>query len=128
MGRVVGMIILLGGIGLLAFAFNTAYHFFNTPIAGLGFIGNKTQATPPPVNIGAAVFQFVQQLILLGFEVGIGSILSGKGISLYLGAVQWGEPRPQVDRSEPAPETRPAQTSAPSTETAKPAAAKSQNG
>jgi hypothetical protein len=125
LGRVIGMLILLAGMGLLAFAFKNAYTLFSQPISGLGFAANKTAATPAPLNIGAAVFDFVRELVLLGFMTTIGSIASGKGIALYLGAVQWGEPKhARVDRVEPA---QPA--SAPSsTEPSKTPAAKPQNG
>jgi len=123
LGRVIGMLILLAGMGLLAVAFKNAYELFSSPISGLTFAANKT-AAPPPINIGAAVFDFVRQLVLLGFMTTIGSIASGKGIALYLGSVQWGEPRPaRVDPVQPA--------SAPSTPPAEPTkspAAKTQNG
>lgn len=123
LGRVIGMLILLAGMALLALAFKNAYDLFTRPISGLEFAAAKT-AAPAPMNIGAAVFAFVRQLVLLGFMTTIGSIASGKGIALYLGAVQWGEPRPhRVDQAQPAstPTTTPA-------EPAKSPAAKPQNG
>jgi len=123
LGRVIGMLILLAGMGLLALAFKNAYDLFSHPISGLEFASTKT-AAPPPINIGAAIFDFVRQLVLLGFMTTIGSIASGKGIALYLGAVQWGEPRPvRHEAAQPAstPPTTPV-------EPAKSPAAKPQNG
>jgi len=123
LGRVIGMLILLAGMALLAVAFKNAYDLFTKPITGLEFAAAKT-AAPAPINIGAAVFAFVRELVLLGFMTTIGSIASGKGIALYLGSVQWGEPRPhRVDPAQPAPAP-----AAPQPEQAKSSAAKPQNG
>lgn len=90
-GRVIGMLILLAGIAALAFVFNTANTLFHKPIVGLEFLYTKSSATPAPANMGAAVLEFVKQLVFLGLMTVVASIMAGKGIALYLGAIHWGQ-------------------------------------
>jgi len=123
LGSVIGMLILLAGIGMLAYAFHTAYILFKSPLLGFEFLGSKSASTPAPINIGAAALEFVKDLVYLGFMTAIGSIASGKGIALYLGAIQFGEPKHPRGEAAPATSTTPS-TPAPSTPTsteAKPA-------
>jgi hypothetical protein len=108
-GRVMGTLILLAGIAMLIGAFYTANNWLHQPIKGLEFLGTKSQVAPPPANIGAAALEFVRELVILGFMTMIGSILAGKGIALYLGAIHWAEThrpsKPTIAEPAPAPST-----------------------
>ena len=106
-GRVMGTLILLAGIAMLIGAFYTANNWLHQPVKGLEFLGTKSPVAPPPANIGGAVLEFVRELVILGFMTLIGSILAGKGIALYLGAIHWSEThRPsRLGAVEPAPST-----------------------
>lgn len=135
-GRVVGTLILLVGIAMLIGAFYQANAWLHSPLRGFQFLDNTSQAAPPPANIGAAALEFVRELMILGFMTMIGSILSGKGISLYLGAIHWGDmhriakPAVESTQTEPAPIDTPAPASVNPTHPREPspASAKPQNG
>jgi hypothetical protein len=121
-GRVVGMLILVAGIALLGFVFNTANTLFHSPIKGFTFLNSQSTSAPPAANIGAAALEFVKQIVFLGLMTVVGSILAGKGIALYLGAIQWGETHHPSKPSHVDVEPRP--TPAPSTPDTPPSTAK----
>jgi hypothetical protein len=125
-GRVMGTLILLVGIAMLIGAFYTANEWFHSTPKGLEFLDAKSSTAPPPVSIGAAALEFVKQLVFLGIMITSGSILSGKGIALYLGAIHWSDPhRPTkpvapAETHQPAPASTAAETPTPSSAAAKP--------
>lgn len=111
-GRIVGMLVFLIGVGLLLVVFSFAYHLFNTPPStalGLTFTGNP-KSDPSPTKIGV---QLTWLLFRIGYLVVMsvaGSLVANKGINLYFSALQ-GSPIHlfgRAPRPEPPTESLPA--------------------
>ena len=90
MGRIVGMLVFLLGVGLLIAVFFTAYRLFNAPpneALGLQFTGNpKTDPTATAIGTNFGVlFLRVGYLFLMAIA---GSLIAQKGINLYFSAMK----------------------------------------
>lgn len=94
-GRIVGILVFLAGIGLLAIVFKETYSMLTNPVPELaGIIHGASIALkpgqPPPPSafpaVAAAVVAFFLKLALLFVGVIAGSIVSSKGIHLYFAA------------------------------------------
>ena len=86
-GRLLALLVFLTGIGILVFVFVTALHLFQSPVPGLALPVAAGTTAPPAANIGAALAQFVRDLLLLGVMTLVGSLLASKGAHLYFGTV-----------------------------------------
>ncbi len=102
-GRIVGMLVFLIGVGLLLVVFSFAYQLFNTPPAlalGLNFTGNP-KSDPSPTKIGVQLTWLILRICYLVVMSIAGSLVSNKGINLYFSALQgspvhlWGRSRPE---------------------------------
>ncbi len=85
-GRILGMLVFLGGVGLLAFVFSTTYQFFNSA-------AGQIQGAPIKGAAAAATSQISQSALVLLVRIGllivmtiVGSLLAGRGIQLYFAA------------------------------------------
>jgi hypothetical protein len=90
LGRTVGMLVFLLGIGLIIGVFVIAYRLFNTPPAaalGLTFTGDA-KTDPPAAQIGTRVVWLLLQLGYLFVMSISGSLIASKGINLYFSALQ----------------------------------------
>ena len=89
LGRALGVLILLAGVGMLGFVFWKAYGLFQTPAGdalGLRFTGDPKR-DPGGAQIGA---QFGVLLFRMGYLFLMslaGSLLAQKGINLYFSAL-----------------------------------------
>ncbi len=86
-GRLLALLVFLTGVGMLVFVFVTALHLFQSPVPGLALPVAAGTTAPPAANIGAALAQFVRDLLLLGVMTLVGSLLASKGAHLYFGTV-----------------------------------------
>jgi hypothetical protein len=90
LGRVIGMLVFLSGVGLLFGVFYIAYRLFNMPAAealGLKITGDPKR-DPAAMTIGA---QFAVLLFRIGYLLimsAAGSLIANKGINLYFSALQ----------------------------------------
>jgi hypothetical protein len=103
-GRIIGMLVFLVGVGLLLLVFNLAYHLFNSPPSdalGLTFTGNP-KSDPPPMKIGAQVTWLLLRIGYLVIMSVAGSLVANKGINLYFSALQ-GSPVHLFGRTRPEP-------------------------
>jgi len=110
LGRVIGMLVFLVGVGLLVFVFMHAFQMFSLKPAdalGLRFTGDPKK-DPLLSEIGYRfgwIFVQVAFLFIMSFAA---SLISQRGINLYFSAMQ-GLPTETVqrDRNAPSPPTSP---------------------
>ena len=101
-GRVVGMVVFLGGIALLVFVAVTAYIFFSSPTAGIIPTPAKP-GVPATAQLGASAMRLILQIMMLILIAVVGSMLSGRGIQLYFASTGNGRRRDRssaIDDSE----------------------------
>lgn len=100
-GRFCGITVFIAGIVLLTVIFVFAFRMFTHPVPELAAIIHNAsvplkpgQAPPPSAlpAIGAAIVVYAGKVGLLLLGVIVGSIISSRGISLYLHAAGSGHP------------------------------------
>ncbi len=92
--RVLAFAVFLLGIALLCLVFGQAWALFHAPVPHLP-LPIAPGATPPPAaNIGLALADFGQKLLLLILMTVAGSLIAGKGIQLYFSAHSSHSPAP----------------------------------
>ena len=82
-GRVMGIIVFLGGVGLLVFVFVLAYDFFTTDSIVIPLPPPNSQAPSATTIIGQSALQMIIKIALLVVMALIGSMLASRGINLY---------------------------------------------
>ncbi len=89
-GRIIGMIVFLLGVGLLLWVFFFAYGLFNSsPAAALGMRITGNPKTDPGIALIGSHFGWLLFRVAFLFIMSIsGSLISQKGINLYFSAVQ----------------------------------------
>jgi hypothetical protein len=91
-GRVIGMLVFLLGIGLLIVVFQSAHTLFTRPpdaALGLKFTGNP-KTDPPVADIGSRFgYLFFQVACLFVMSIA-GSLVAQKGVNLYFSALRSG--------------------------------------
>ena len=88
-GRLIGMLTFLFGVGLLGFVFYTAQGLFNAPAdaaLGLKFTGNP-KTDPTTVQIGSQFGFLLFRIVYLVIMSIAGSLIAQKGINLYFSAL-----------------------------------------
>ena len=85
LGRLVGMLVFIGGVCLLILVFVMAYRLFNaSPTEALGIrITGDPKRDPAMVTLGAQVTWLIFRIIYLAFMSVAGSLIANKGIHLY---------------------------------------------
>ncbi len=79
-GRVIGMIVFLGGIGMLAFVFYLAFAAFNNP--NLLVPLDTLKHTPPPSPVSVYLRPLIKLILL--FAMGyFGSLIASRGAQLF---------------------------------------------
>jgi len=86
-GRVIGIVVFLGGIGLLAFVFATAYAWFSTPSAALPTSASPGSSGPATAQLGKSALDILERIGLLVVMTIVGSLLAGRGVQLYFASV-----------------------------------------
>ncbi|MGC8863705.1 MAG: hypothetical protein ACP5R5_13150 [Armatimonadota bacterium] len=86
-GRVVGIVVFLGGIGLLAFVFATAYSWFSTPSAALPTSASPASTAPATAQLGRSALGILERIALLIVMTIVGSLLAGRGVQLYFASI-----------------------------------------
>ncbi len=89
-GRIIGMLVFLLGVGLLSLVFYIAYGLFKTPSAealGLKFTGDPKR-DPAALTIGAQFGWLLFRVLYLFLMSIAGSLIAQKGVNLYFSAVQ----------------------------------------
>jgi hypothetical protein len=84
--RILGIVVFLGGVGLLAFAFFTAYNWFTDPYAGLQIVPGPGSTEPATTSIGTSALRLLIRLALLLIMTIIGSLIAGRGVQIYFAA------------------------------------------
>jgi len=84
--RILGIVVFLGGVGLLAFAFFTAYNWFTDPHAGLQIVPGPGSTEPATTSIGTSALRLLIRLALLLIMTIIGSLIAGRGVQIYFAA------------------------------------------
>ena len=88
-GRIVGIVVFLGGIALLVFVFVLAYGFFTSAGNGLAPVHSSGGAVQPAATqLGREAVRLFVQIGLLIVMTIIGSLLAGRGIQLYFAAAR----------------------------------------
>jgi hypothetical protein len=85
-GRIIGIIIFLGGVGLLVFVFMTAYSWFASPTVGLQAGPVKGAIAPAATQLGQSAMALLVRICLLIVMTIVGSLLAGRGVQLYFAA------------------------------------------
>lgn len=84
--RILGILVFLGGVGLLAFAFVTAYDWFTDPSAGLQVVPGPGSSEPATTSIGTSALRLFIRLALLLIMTIIGSLIASRGVQIYFAA------------------------------------------
>ena len=98
-GRILALLVILAGIGILLAVFAIAYHLFRSPVPGLGLPITPSATAPSAAGIGIAMADFARQLLLLFVMALVGSAVASKGILLYVGSGQIDSSRPSSSAS-----------------------------
>lgn len=80
-GRLLGIVVFLVGVGLLAFVFLMAYGFFSSDIVGSHAI--KDAGEPVATQLGRSAVDMLAKIGLLVVMTIVGSLIAGRGIQLY---------------------------------------------
>ena len=91
-GRVIGIVVFVGGIALMAFVFVTAYSWFTTPSAGLQTAPLKGSSVPATAQLGQSAVRLLVKIGLLLIMTAVGSLLAGRGVQLYFAATNAKQP------------------------------------
>jgi len=87
LGRIIGIVVFLGGIGLLSFVFATAYSWFSTPPAALATSPTPGSTAPATAQLGKSAVVMLEKIGLLIVMTIVGSLLAGRGVQLYFASV-----------------------------------------
>lgn len=87
LGRIIGLVVFLGGIGLLAFIFSAAYGWFTEPSAGLQTAPVTGSSVPATTQLGTSLIRLLVRIGLLLVMTIIGSLLASRGAQLYFAAI-----------------------------------------
>ncbi len=82
-GRIIGMAVFMGGVGLLAFVFLTAYHWFTTPSAAIATSPNPTTSASTVSQLGKSVVVMLEKIALLVVMTIAASLVASRGVQLY---------------------------------------------
>ncbi len=82
-GRILGIAVFLGGIGVLAFVFLTAFHFFNSPMGHLQAHPQPGSSIPATAQLGSSALRLLVQIALLIVMTIVGSLIAGRGVQMY---------------------------------------------
>lgn len=77
-GRLLGMLVFIGGVGLLAFVFYIAYSLFSSDL-----VGAQGGAEPAAAQLGRIVINLLARIGMLVVMTIIGSMIASRGIQLY---------------------------------------------
>jgi len=91
LGRFLGIIVFLGGIGLLGFVFVHAYSWFATSGAGLSVPAGSSSAGTT-AQLGQSALRMLVRIGLLIVMTIVGSLLAGRGIQLYFASLHHRSP------------------------------------
>ena len=89
-GRLLGAVVFIGGIALLVWTFQLAFRFYAEPIPS---------AKSDVGQLGLIGMNMVKKIIMMLVMLLAGSLITGKGINLYLAG--------QAPRNNSAPTTKP---------------------
>jgi hypothetical protein len=95
-GRIIGMLVFLLGVGLLVIVFQAAHTLFTRPpdvALGLQFTGNP-KTDPPAGRIGTQFGYLLFQVACLFVMSIAGSLIAQKGVNLYFSALRGSAPPP----------------------------------
>ncbi len=98
--RILGILVFLVGIGLLAFAFVTAYNWFTDPSAGLQMVPGPSSTVPATTTMGTSALRLFIRLALLLIMTIIGSLIASRGAQIYFAASEQKRP-PIYPQEEP---------------------------
>lgn len=87
LGRSIGMLVFLLGVGLLVWVFYIAYGLFSQPAAtALGFDAAHAKTAPTASTIGTQFGWLVFRVAYLFLMSIAGSLIANKGVNLYFSA------------------------------------------
>lgn len=81
-GRILGILVFLGGIAALALVFMIAYNYFNSPLGELK-PPVRTQTVPPAAQLGKSALAMLIRIGLLIVMTIAGSLIAGRGVQMY---------------------------------------------
>ena len=87
LGRIIGIVVFLVGVGLLTFVFMTTYWWFSTPSAALPTAPATGSTAPATTQLGRSAVVMLERIALLIVMTIVGSLLSGRGVQLYFASV-----------------------------------------
>jgi hypothetical protein len=87
LGRVIGIVVFLAGIGLLSFVFATAYSWFSAPSAALPTAPTPGSTAPATAQLGSSAVNMIEKIALLIVMTIVGSLLAGRGVQLYFASI-----------------------------------------
>ncbi|MDH7601388.1 MAG: hypothetical protein QHI38_04495 [Armatimonadota bacterium] len=82
-GRITGMAVFMAGIGLLAFVFLIAYHWFKTPSAAIVASPNPNTGASTFSQLGKSVLVILEKMALLVVMTIAASLVASRGVQLY---------------------------------------------
>lgn len=99
-GRILGIIVFLGGIGVLAFVFMTAYHFFNSPLGEIRPPAQMAADAAPAAELGQSALRVLIRIALLIVMTIVGSLIAGRGVQMYFASIGSLRPRDPITPHE----------------------------
>jgi len=97
-GRMMAVLVFLGGIGLLLLVFYWSYKLFQVPPKQL-FQSTQSDGKPDIQSILSGLMVSLRSILLLALMAVVGGMIANRGVQLYL-TVRTGEHQPPVTKQE----------------------------
>jgi hypothetical protein len=95
-GRILGILVFLGGIAALALVFMIAYHYFNSPLGELKPPLRAPSTVPPATQLGKSALAMLIRIGLLIVMTIAGSLIAGRGVQMYFASTEPAHPRESI--------------------------------
>jgi hypothetical protein len=96
LGRILGIIVFLGGVAALALVFMTAFHFFNSPLGEIKPPTHTPSTVAPATQLGNSALNMLIRIGLLIVMTIAGSLIAGRGVQMYFASTEPAHPRESI--------------------------------
>ncbi len=96
LGRILGIIVFLGGIAALALVFTIAHRFFNSPMGEIKAPVQAASTVPAAAQLGSSALTMLIRIGLLIVMTIAGSLIAGRGVQMYFAATDSIHPREAI--------------------------------
>lgn len=96
LGRILGILVFLGGVAALALVFSVAYNYFNSPMGQIKPPTPGGSSLPPATQLGNSALVMLIRIALLIVMTLAGSLIAGRGVQMYFASTEPAHPRESI--------------------------------